>query len=392
MPYNSFRLSCVVLLLQLTSCQHSPRTSASKYIQIQPAYNNIGISATRDTISFQLDENTYNKIKTFNVFSHNKESYIAFYDKRSASVNIFNIHTRQQTNRIVLKHIFSKYESKKISPFVRNFDSIFINTSRALVLIDSTGKKLRSIDFLKKPKYAWAEFENTTPPLIKDHHLYASVSPYVNETSISAIKKWRVMYDFDLLEGKATLIYPLPVSYTHKLYGYHFFNHSYCINDQGRFVFSFPVDSCIYETDFNDYHNAYLGKSHSDSGSQAGTAAKSDRAFKQQLKFFLTSDTYSSIYYDPFKKRYLRLMYSGISETDYDAKNTTRQLQLIIFDQHFKIIGESNIQPGLSLSSIFFADGNIYARAHVKGVNALHFVRLAYSDENIPASTLGQLK
>lgn len=386
--------SYISLLLACSGCMQHSGTTDIEYLYIEPDYGKVDIAPTGDSIAFPLDETTYNKIKNFNLFTdvHN-EKFISFYDKRSISINIYHFASKKKVARMELKNLFSKLEAKKISAYVHNFDSIFINTSKGLVLIDSTGKKLQSIKFLKHPKYAWAEFEITAPPFFSDGHLYTSVSPYVNAKSRSAIKNWRIIYDFDLRQGTAQLLYRLPPAYNHQLDGRIYFNHSYCINDKGHFVLSFAIDSCIYETDLQEYHKAYLGKSHRHKDPITMGSEKADSTFRLKYKKFFSNDTYSSIYYDPYKKRYLRMMYGKLSKAELAAGEKTKKLSMIIFNEHFKIIGESDIPAGISTSAMFFSpDGKIYARVNVNDPNQLQFVRLRYSDEDKLSTTLSYHK
>ncbi|WP_315816506.1 hypothetical protein [Paraflavitalea speifideaquila] len=65
------------------------------------------------------------------------------------------------------------------------------------------------------------------------------------------------------------------------------------------------------------------------------------------------------------------------------AKKKERERSLIILNENFKVIGESVLNDGLdAFKSIFFTpDGGIYIRIKAEDEQAIHFVRLEYSDK-----------
>jgi hypothetical protein len=180
---------------------------------------------------------------------------------------------------------------------------------------------------------------------------------------------------------KCDLHYSLPVIYKKGLYGRRFLQYSYCYNDKNNFVFSFPADSNIYESNLTDYHISYPGKSRFQQGSIEPVSRKSlenDEGGKE----YTFRDSYGPIYFDPYKKRYLRIAKQKVSKEAYVAKTTSRKSSIIVFDEHFKIIGEFICSDDYLLDTIFFTpDGGMYARINPKDESALHFVRLAWSGE-----------
>jgi hypothetical protein len=154
----------------------------------------------------------------------------------------------------------------------------------------------------------------------------------------------------------------------------------YCVNDKGNLVFSFSADTSIYETNLEDYHVAYYGKSRfqeEDISPVPETELEKDNGFKQ----LTIRDSYGPIYYDSYKKRYLRVARQKISGELYETNKWERRSSFIIFDENFRIIGEGRFPADLSYSSIFFTpEGRIYSRVNIKDEYALHFVRLAYEE------------
>lgn len=381
-------LFCCLLIF---SCrQHRSRTIASVYTYISPHYDLTQLQITSDTLHFLLNEDTYNAIKSFNVFSEDGVEYISFYDQRSASINIYHFTSQKMVTKILLKKFLPGGRLYKTTAYVKSFDSILITNKKTLYLCDSAGNIRTSVNFLEKPAFAYACFSHTTPPVFKGSIFYVGVRPFANATSFKSLKEWGMLYEFNIQKGHAELHYSYPELYYENIYGYHLIDYSYCYNHRGKFVFSFAADSIIYETDLADYHKAYYGKSRFQMGG-IPSVRKEDIIGNQDgsTRIYLTRDSYEAIYFDHYRKRYLRVAKSKISEYDYESKNQKKPQRIIIFDEHFKIIGESAIDNGISLNSMFFTqNGSLFARTKGRDEYALHFVRLAYLENTEMESQL----
>lgn len=368
--------------ISIMSCSNDSRVieASSIYNYLVPEYSAVQLNITSDTLHFQVDERTYNSISSVNLFSNEGSSYISFYDKRSGSINIYNLSTQILVKRLSLQQSFSDQKLYKASVHCANFDSIFVTNRSSLYLLDTAGIIKDSIRFLDDPPFAWAYFESAAPLVIGDNKVYAAVRPFVDEKSLKAIREWRVLYELDMTTKDAKLLYRFPELYRSQLYGSNLLDFSYCYNDDRNFVFSFSADSNIYEYGLNDFHKSYFGKSYFQSTPifpLTKAQLEADEGFKQ----YLLRDSYGSIYYDSFKKRYLRIARGKLSESDYESKKFMRRQSIVLFDDNFKIIGESVMDGGVRLNSIFFTkDGKIYARVKADDEYALHFVRLDYSE------------
>src|SRR5262249_25514923 len=160
-----------------------------------------------DTITIPLNENTFNAIKSVNVFTKDGKDYLAFFDQRSESLNIYLLQTSQLAKRIPVKKYLHQ-SLYKTTVYVKNFDSIFITNQNKLFLLNSVEKIKKSVDFIeKKHNNPYALFDNSNPPVFYGKYLLAGVRPYVKETSLSALQEWKVLYAFDLHNKKAVLRY-----------------------------------------------------------------------------------------------------------------------------------------------------------------------------------------
>ena len=369
---------CVVLHF---NCKENNQPVASTPKFITPVYTTIELSRKPDSLHFPLSKNTFNEIKSFNYFTYHNTSYISFYDRLSESTIIYDFLTKQLVKKIDLKKIINKKGMFKASVYVKNFDSIFVTHSTDLYLLDSSGTIKKSIPFFKE-KESFAFFETTLPVLIKDNTVYMGVRAFVNETSLKAIKKWKILYGFDFHNEAKAVYYSLPPVYSKGLYGRRFMEYSYCYNNKGNFVFSFPADTNIYETNLADYHIAFYAKSKYQQGSVEPVSKEALEKDEGQKEYVLR-DCYGPVFYDPYKKRYLRFFKQKVNREAYESKDYDRQVSVIVLNEQFKVIGEFMFKKDYSYDTIFFTpDGGIYARVNAKDEHALHFVRLAWNDEN----------
>jgi hypothetical protein len=378
--------TCLLLLCLLVfhmGCKESVEQSDSvrpvnKYFQ--PDYGLVQLVSTADTLHFLLDDSTFNSIKSFSLLTKGGNELISFYDERTVSLNVYDLRSHRKVSRLSIKDALKGHSPYKTSAYMLGPDNIFVNNNKTFYQLDGAGNIKTQIRFVSDPPLAWATFKSNIPAVFKDGCLYASVRPYMNDKSVKALKEWKVLYEFNLKERKASLKYHLPEFLQKNLYGNHLLDHSYCINDRGYFVFSFPADSAIYETNLKDYHVAYSGKS-------IVQQAVIQPMAKNELdedgnKKYAIRHSYGSIYYDPVKRRYLRVAKKGMSELDYKNKKEKEQ-RVVIFDENLKIVGESVIDDSINLKSLFITrEGAIYARIMPKDEYSLHFVRLVYNEKS----------
>lgn len=358
----------------------SSYTNIDRYVE--PQYSLTGLHATSDTVSFRLEKYNYNIIKSLNLFSVNGEEYIAFLDRQSGSITIYDFKSKNQISEIVLNKHLPASKPQKAVMFCKNFDSIFVVYKRVLYLIDSSGTVKKTVDILEEPWYIQDTYGSSNRFVFKDGILYAGVYSYIDATSWDELKKWRALIGFDLNSERGILYYQLPEIYQKNLYGSDFLKCNYCYNNRGNFVFSFPADTSIYETNLSDYHATYFGKSFFQK-EKIKPVRKEDLSGMGGYKSYITRDSYGVLYFDPSHKRYLRIANSKISEEDYQLKRWRGKTNIIIFDENFKIIGESELDANIQPNSIFFtSDGSVYARTKVNDEYFLHFVRLTYDDSH----------
>lgn len=361
---------------------HNDEKVVSKPVNVRlvPQYENVRLVPQPDTLHFPLGEHTSNRIEAFNVFYEKATAYISLYDRGTKSINIYDFFSGKKVFRKSLHEWINSTKLDKAAVYTKKFDSIYVTTNSALFLLDSMGTVKSKIKFAEESD-KWGSISHITPALFRNNLLYIGIKPFVSERSVKAQKKWRVLYEFDMMGNIRNRIYSLPDIYQRNLYGYAFLEYSYCMNDQNNFVFSFAADTNIYETDLSKYHVAYTAKSRFQIGDI--TPVTLDELRKaDSYKLYSLRDSYGAIFFDPYHKRYLRLAKQKIRDSEYESKVVKKKRSVIVFNEKFQIIGEFQMNGEFVFDSMLFVNGNIYARANTKDDHTLHFVRLSYEESD----------
>lgn len=381
-PFNHVKLITIILLtISIYGCTAKSNTPIASFKFIAPDYNTIAVVPTTDTLNFHLDSATYSSIKSMNMINYEKKDYFVFFDSKSTSICYFDVKNQQLAKKITLKKSFPISVFSKTSVTVKSYDSIFFGTRKCIYMLDGNGAKRDSILVQNNPYELRPYFKNTWPALLRNDSLYIGLEPSSAETEPKQLREKYIIYAIDLKTRQSSLMYGFPSIYLENFYGYNFLRYSYCLNDKGNAVFSFPADSNIYETDFRVLNNAYSGKSKYQTVPISPIKAE-DENHKYDFDSFEVRNSYGPIYYDKFNKRYLRIALSGLPKNE-TMKKRAKKPHVIILDENFKIIGESELDDKINLSYLFFtSEGQMYARTLLSDDNTIHFIKLVYKENN----------
>ncbi len=364
-------------LLLMVACQTNSLKNP-EYIYYPPDYKEIDLYITPDTLRFNLSETSTTAITSVNYFIDKDKDYLSTYDKVTKQINLYTFPGGFLLKTIQLKQWLRGTNLDKASIYVQNFDSILVCSRERIVLFDSTSRIKKDILIPREKPLRIPDMENETPPLLKNNTLFTNISPSVIETSIPAHRRWKLLFGFDLKTDEKKLYYHLPQIYQENLYGYAFLRYSYCINDKGNFVFSFPADPNVYETDLGDYNRSYFAKSKS----QTGDISPIDEETIQKgfsFREYSLRDSYGAIFFDPFNKRYMRLAKQKMNDSTFIAKQRVRTRSVLLLNNELKIIGEGNLPDSIAFNSIFFTkEGNMYAKLSGVKEPFITYVRLEY--------------
>ncbi|SIO41705.1 DUF4221 family protein [Chitinophaga niabensis] len=397
---SGFSFLCIFFQLVSTGCKESYRPTTllqSQYIYYEPDYNKIGLKATRDSLHFSLPDDFYHLINSFNVFQDGGTTYAAFLNKMSHSICIYNVKTGNLERRIYLHDSLVGKKMNNVTTYCWKLDTILTATRHGLYVMDSSGAIKSSIKLLEEKgrKHLGSDFlsslfqtrlDNTAPPFFDGDILYSSIRPaYATSRSLSAQQNLRLVYCFNKKEEKPSLIYSFPKVYQEGYFGYYYLNFSYCINEKREFVMSFSADPNMYVTDLVDTSRSFWGRSQQQVADIKPFAGEVVEDRREEGDHYAKSGRYGPVFYDQAHKRYLRLFTTGSSRIRQDRQDTTKAASkgyVLIFDDSFRIIGESELPSGISFVQLFITpEGAIYTRTNYNDEKAIHFVRLEYVDE-----------
>lgn len=372
----------------LLSCRHPVHTVEHVYHYQTPDYSQIKLVVLSDTLRFNLGENMYNDIESFNCFTQDSVSYISFYDRRSESINVYQLYNQHLCKKVSLKNIFKNRQLYKTTVFIKNWDSIFVTNKSTINLFDSSGHLKQSITFPNSQVKLRAEFDSDKLPVLIENKLYGIIHHNVDHKSIKALRSWKVLYEFDLKKRKLNLLYHLPTMYQKQLYGYYFLDYNFCYTNHGKFVISFPADTMLYETDLDKYNHSYFARSQFQKESIQPVENKKLLENKKGRKEYITQNSYGPVFFDPFRRYYLRLARHKVSAEEFQDKKQNKQT-VLVFNEELKIIGESDWPGIVDFDSFFFTpSGQLYARTDSKNEYALNFVRLDYKENKVRPEAL----
>lgn len=365
----------------------------SSYQYLVPDYDQVALTATADTLHFPLHSDFYNKVKSFNTFTTGGKQYISFYNQQARAICIYSVENQEFVKNIHLKESIIGKRVDNVSVYAHSFDSILVTTKPQLYLIDSTGRVKSKFELLpdqvakerqakKNGLTTQISLGSTKPAIFRNGALYSAVRPaYQNSRSLSAQKRMHLIYSIDLSGQEASLLYNFPKAYWENYFGYYFLEFHYCINQQGDFIVSFAGDPNIFVTNLTDTSRAFPGKSRSLTKGIMPLGREVD-SVRVETDHYDTNDKYGPIYADLYHKRYLRVARkSKYKDNLKTIKNDSLQF-LIVFDENYKIIGESYVPKDIILRQLFITlTGEIYARVKNDDEYVIHFVRLEYIEK-----------
>lgn len=375
---RTYLLALLLAAIAAGSCQESSKSLLIHHYQ-PPSYK-VEIIPADDTLRFPLTENTFNAIKSFNIFRSDTNTYLSLYDGRSEIISIYDFHSGNLIRQLKIEEIIKPESLNKTSVYSKNFDTIFIINKNAIFLADSAGTLKDTVLLQEVVEHSMPIFEGGRPPVFANGRIMTGRHARSVGTSFTTLKSWNLIYDIDLKTGKITKYYNLPDIYFKEYFGRSFLDYSYCYNNHNRFVFSFPADSNIYETDLSARHTAYNSKSRFHNNAiEPVPKAELIGKVETRLRSYLLRDSYGEIFFDPSKKRYLRVAKSKLTIPEYDAKIRSKKQRLMIFDENLRIIGESAFDANISLSGLLITpEGQVYARLNPRDEYAVNFIKLSY--------------
>jgi len=329
----SFLILSVVL-----GCSKSPKpktTNSHDYIDkvsLQPI----------DTLVIPIDAKTKYQSQFIQLFTIDNKEKIAVENKKKLSIQIYDLESRSLEKEIFFQNNGPNGIGKLFGFNFINMDSIILLTGQyfKVYLSDSTGaiKNTFHLDELL-PSLESVPITYTKRPTFFDPKrakLFICASPE-NRYDKRGYFDAEIAMELDMKNNTAEYIYKSPTEYRDNIYGAYFSHYSVVKKPDGKYVYAFPFDSEIFETDLKEYyHKYYAGSRHFDQIPEM----KPDDSYEE---FYIKSDSYKDFIYDQWRRVYYRVATQAINLVDENAIRKTwrdKVPSIIILDENLEKIGE----------------------------------------------------
>jgi len=318
-----------------------------------------------------IDSNTTTSNIYLQIFESGQDLYLAWPNRFTNSVQIYNLKNREKTNEIFLKK-----EGPNAVPSLQGFlildnDNVvtFSYRDNDVYLVDGDGNIKNKNPLITKndeerfPGFKYI-FTGSPISLIQDSIILISrmplINPKVNRIS-DDIKPTLVSYNLlaresNILELKFPDIYKRSIHPPEFLYYYR------CIGKNGQIVISFPLSDelVVYESINNAQVASYPAKSAAFPNDAIPylTSISSSNFETNRDKNLVEASVYSNILYDKYRNVYYRFAHIGLPYFDESAgKNNTyrdKATSIIVLDEKFRKVGETPIKAKSILESLPF--------------------------------------
>ncbi len=371
---KSYYLLFVLILLWESSCNNEKKTCIDTYSLV--AHDN-SIVIKHDSLS------SPNDCKIFYFVTDKKEESIYALNKLNNSIDLYSI-KGDLIKRIKLEKEGPNGVGIASNFFVKSPDSIFVLATfqYSVSLINANGKLQRKYSYLfndtgkERLGNGLISYGNdANQMMVKDNFLYAGASPFDDPTLRRYYNKANASLVLNMLSGKADFLTTLPEKWL-KTY-----DEGYALTgiqtelsqtyntEKGKCVISYNVDESIYEVDMNTKNT----KSYQANSCFFGEIPwyKKSKAVQHdvndEFNYVTSQPHYSSIYYDKYRKMYLR--FAGTpnknKKSEYDDK-VWFIYSVIILNENFEKVGETKLDENYQSSNLFVTEKGIYIKHYKK--------------------------
>ncbi|MBT9145666.1 MAG: hypothetical protein DDT42_01541 [candidate division WS2 bacterium] len=160
---------------------------------------------------------------------------------------------------------------------------------------------------------------------------------------MNALKSFPIIYKINLEDSSVRAPINLPADvYTKGVYGVSFIEASYAYNEATQeLALSYPADPRV------EFYHLPTGRSRrvlAVPTSFGKGEVKPSKAEKlngmESFSLFTRSNSYSKIYYDPYRKVYYRFAEKAVDKVRFSEKKFWKHKILMLFDEEFKLIQE----------------------------------------------------
>lgn len=339
------RLFYLFLILVFISCD---RTDV--YLNIK-ANNKTGIKADIkfENYSIPIDSITLNYYSTFSNFNINRCDYIAGYNSKLHSIDVFNL-----TNKTFSKHLVLKKEGPcKLGNITGmcfiNWDSIIIYSDYNIIIADSSGKINFKRDLSKIPlketglKRTLSSTYSTNIFFSQNRKsVFLIHTPRNVKFCSKSFYKIPFLAEYVLATNTLKLV---PIHYSNfflqkNSVGFAYYPYVRLVGD--KLIYCFTGESNIYSFDLETMIQETYG-ARSEFTKNTTTTIPFNSNTTEKLRHEIENVLFLNVTYDPYRDIFYRFHYGELRyQVSANEYNTflDKKLYLMIFDNKFRLIDE----------------------------------------------------
>lgn len=364
----------IVIGICLSNCKSSTQNSVEKtYPDIEIISKGEDLDSVKleekGKLSFTLDSLSAPSSPSVSFFSTRKEEYLSLLNTVNSSIDVYDIKTRKLSKRV---NLFKEGpngigNTAQISHSLISLDSVLVlnPSTSSFFIVDGSGKVIYKasnvLDYQDDRSVEEHPRGSTAEPLVYFNNKIYSSGVLLGLT-LDNHQKMKCMIIHDTKSKETKNVFPRPTSYNKGNWGgncmmdfcYYTFN-----KRSNKFVYSFPVDDVVYETDHNSPTKAYYAKSvNFDEVLPMYDDKLQKPDHKKSIIYDYTTSHYYKIVHDPYRKVYYRFTLLGNTNDEIDNPEIgyNQQESVIIMNENFRKIGENIIPRGNYVYHNFFVN------------------------------------
>lgn len=299
-----------------------------------------------DTLYFNLDSATHNMSSSITYFEQEGKEYLAYFSESDNTIKYFDFETKNIVDKTLLNQEGTDGVGKNITgvSFI-NSDTILVSTGTYQMSIVNRDGKLKYKRSFTKPVVsevnviAEPDFSVTHKGIKLNHHIWIPVNAYISYSEKDEFTTTPSLYHLDLTNDKIKAVMRYPDVYTKGSYGLNFADFFFDYNAKKKsLIWSFAADESLHILDLMT--NKVISQRAESKYFSEVPAANQLEEFEEYTKFFLLSNSYGPLYYDPYQKIYVRFAERAISKEQYNNREWWKKRSAIILNEDFKVLGE----------------------------------------------------
>lgn len=343
------KISLYMLVVCITIFSCKTNTSDS--------YNYRNYIQASDSITLPFNSSQF----TCDVFSESGKSYLFFSTKKLDTFAVYDISSRDLTLHVI-----------RTKASISDYKPVSLDT---LLLVTNNNKIIKYS--LKDNKYKYYSFNYAPQHLGKNYTIASRKLFYSLEKSdtnyyiyalpsqqSSKYKNPRYYENFDLVFDLSSQV--ISVKQAIGKYPEYLKDNSYnniapyrSIGDSNEVLYSFRTDDSILVYKNGNYDFRYMGSS---SFNMPEKTDEKNMTYFEKRKYEIENDSYLSIQYDKFRKKYYRVMAKAVSFENEDGSTNdffNKSWVIIISDDQFNNLREITFPPKLYNPYLYIVEGGI---------------------------------